>query len=78
MHKYTDKSKRFVTEKILSTVPEDILTKQLCEELFERDYTKIEETLNAFKKKRLPVKSACDKTKEGRARNIFLDKWLEA
>ena len=52
MHRYADKSKRFVTEKILSTVPEDILTKQLCEELFERDYTKIEETLNAFKKEK--------------------------
>ena len=49
MSKYTDRSKRFVTEKILASVPEDILTRQICEELFERDYTKIEETLNAFK-----------------------------
>ena len=52
MSKYTDRSKRFVTEKILASVPEDILTRQICEELFERDYTKIEETLNAFKKEK--------------------------
>ena len=52
MYKYTDKSKRFVTERILDTVPEDILTKQICEELFERDYTRIEETLNAFRKEK--------------------------
>ena len=34
MHRYTDKSKRFVTDRILATVPENILTKQICEELF--------------------------------------------
>ncbi len=51
MHRYTDRSKRFVTDRILETVPDDILTKQICEELFERDYTRIEETLNAFRKK---------------------------
>ena len=52
MHKYTDKSKRFVAEKILLTVPEDILTKQICEELFERDYTRIQEALNASRKEK--------------------------
>ena len=55
--KYRERSKRFVTEKILAAVPEDILTKQLCEELFERDYTKIEETMNAFRKERTASKS---------------------
>ena len=50
MHKYTDKSKRFVTDRIMAMVSEDILTRQICEELFERDYTRIEETLNAFRK----------------------------
>ncbi len=52
MYKYSDKSKKYVTERILDTVPEDILTKQICEELFERDYTRIEETLNAFRKEK--------------------------
>ena len=52
MYKYTDKSKKYVTERILENVPEDILTKQICEELFERDYTRIEETLNAFRKEK--------------------------
>ncbi len=39
MPKYTGKSKAFVVEKMLQKVPEDILKKQICEELFERDYT---------------------------------------
>ena len=52
MYKYSDKSKKYVTERILDTVPEDILTRQICEELFERDYTRIEETLNAFRKEK--------------------------
>ena len=53
MYKYSDKRKKYVTERILDTVPEDILTKQICEELFERDYTRIEETLNAFRKEKI-------------------------
>ena len=52
MHKYTDKSKRFVTDRILATVSEDILTRQICEELFERDYTRIQETLNEFRNRK--------------------------
>ncbi len=52
MHRYTGKSKKFVTERILATVPEALLTKQICEELFERDYTRISETMNAFRKEK--------------------------
>ena len=59
MFRYTDKSKRFVTEKILATVPAEVLDKQISEELFERDYTKIEETLNEFRKR-----------KQGRRKNV--------
>ena len=59
MYKYTDKSKRYVTEGILNTVPGDILTKQICEELFERDYTRIQETLNEFRNR-----------KQGRKKNV--------
>jgi len=59
MHKYTEKSKRYVTERILNAVPEDILTKQICDELFERDYTQIQETLNEFRNR-----------KQGRKKNV--------
>lgn len=52
MHKYTDKSKRFVMEKIIAIVPAEILDKQISEELFERDYTRIEETLNEFRNRK--------------------------
>ncbi len=41
--RYTQKSKKFVQEKILGRVPEELLWPQVCEELFERDYTLIEE-----------------------------------
>ena len=59
MFRYTDRSKRFVTEKILATVPGEMLDKQISEELFERDYTKIEETLNEFRNR-----------KQGRRKNV--------
>ena len=59
MFRYADKSKRFVTEKILATVPAEVLDRQISEELFERDYTKIEETLNEFRNR-----------KQGRRKNV--------
>lgn len=51
--KYAGKSKDFVQNKILECLPEEILNRQISEELFERDYTKIEETIEAYRKKRL-------------------------
>lgn len=51
MPKYKEKSKQFVSEKILQKIPEEILQKQICEELFERDYNTIAETIQAFKAK---------------------------
>ena len=53
MPKYTEKSKRFVTERILASVPEDKLDRQISDELFERDYTLIEETMNEFRSKKI-------------------------
>lgn len=50
MYAYKQKSKQFVADKIVETVPLEILAKQLSEELFERDYTKIWETIQAFRK----------------------------
>jgi len=53
MPKYSEKSKRFVTERILATVPKDKLDRQISDELFERDYTLIEETMNEFRSKKI-------------------------
>ena len=50
MHAYKQKSKRFVADKIVETVPKETLAVQLSEELFERDYTKIWETIQNFRK----------------------------
>lgn len=48
--KYRDKSKAFVVEKVAKKVPEEILKQQISEELFERDYNTIAETISRFKK----------------------------
>lgn len=48
--KYKERSKLFVQEKLLEKVPLDILQMQLCEELFERDYTEIGEKIQEFRK----------------------------
>ena len=50
MSKYRDKSKLFAANTIVDTVPYDILSPQISEELFQRDYTMIEETLNEYRK----------------------------
>lgn len=50
MHAYKQKSKRFVADKIVETVSTEILAMQLSQELFERDYTKIWETIQEFRK----------------------------
>ena len=47
--RYRQKSKVFVIEKILLKVPEDVLRKQVSNELFERDYTEIGDTIRGFK-----------------------------
>lgn len=49
--KYKEKSKLFVTGKILEKVPEKTLQTQLCEELFERDYTAIAEEIRNYRRK---------------------------
>lgn len=55
MPKYREKSKAFVTEKILLKVSEEMLDKQISQELFERDYTIIEETIKEYKRERMPL-----------------------
>ncbi len=49
MPRYKEKSKGFVIDKILSTVSGDVLLPQICEELFERDYSQIADTINEFR-----------------------------
>ncbi len=50
--RYKEKSKQFVIEKILLRVPRDKLYRQISHELFERDYTKIEEEIKAYRSAR--------------------------
>ncbi|MCI7323022.1 MAG: sce7726 family protein [Lachnospiraceae bacterium] len=50
MHAYKQKSKRFVADKIVETVPGETLSLQISEELFQRDYTKIWDTIQTFRK----------------------------
>ncbi len=51
MYKYARESKKFVQDKILEKVPEDLLLDQLCYELFERDYNGIADRINAYRGK---------------------------
>ncbi len=51
MPRYKDKSKAFVAEKILLTVPEERLQLELSEELFERDYSQIAETIQGYRRR---------------------------
>ena len=46
---YKEKSKLFVQEKVLDKVPREVLQRQLCEELFEGDYTVIGEEIQKFR-----------------------------
>ena len=50
MPAYRQKSKDFVRKKILEKIPEESLHQQISEELFERDYTTIQQTIREFKR----------------------------
>lgn len=52
MPKYKQKSKEFVIDKILQKVPKQRLGAQISQELFERDYTEIEQVIRTYKKNR--------------------------
>jgi hypothetical protein len=51
MPAYKQKSKKFVQEKILAKLKEEDLSREISMELFERDYTMIEEEIENYKKK---------------------------
>ena len=46
---YKTKSKAFVQQVILERVPQEVWQKQMCEELLQRDYTKIHDEINEFR-----------------------------
>ena len=58
MPKYKEKSKAFVIDKILTKIPEELLSEQISQELFERDYNEIENTIKAYKAERKTRKKA--------------------
>lgn len=49
MAKYKQKSKAFVIDKILEKIEPELLKKQLCEELFQRDYNRIADEIANYK-----------------------------
>ncbi len=62
--KYKQKSKRFVQQKLLEKMDWQMLKPQLCEELFERDYTLWNEELESYKDGSAP--RSAHKNNEGR------------
>lgn len=50
--RYAEKSKRFVAGKILEKVPPELLSRQISEELFERDYNTIGEEIERYRSKK--------------------------
>ena len=50
--RYPQKSKFFVQQTLLDRVDHEILWKQACDELFERDYNTIAETIEEFRKQK--------------------------
>lgn len=68
MHRYARASKDFVRAKILETVPPQLLWKQFSEELFERDYTMIEQTLEEYRSRQSAKKHSGKRKKVGKRR----------
>ena len=68
MPKYKEKSKQFVIDKIAERIPEDTLSKQISNALFERDYNEIEHVIQEFKKTRTAGtrKRRAGRTRKGR------------
>lgn len=49
---YRDRSKQFVIDRIFECVPEELLAGQISEELFERDYTKVDQEMKEYRRYR--------------------------
>ncbi len=50
LYAYKNKSKEFVRDYIIESIPSEILAKEVTDELFERDYNKIFEQINEYRK----------------------------
>lgn len=55
MPRYKEKSKAFVIEKMIQKVPEEQRSLLVSEELFERDYTRIEAVIREYKSQNRPA-----------------------
>lgn len=51
MYKYREKSKKFVQEKILEKLDEEVIQREISAEMFERDYTLIESEISEYRAK---------------------------
>ena len=68
--KYRDKSRKFICEKLLEKLEEATLKEQLCDVLFERDYTVFEETDSAPRVRPRHHKSAAARRRAGARRAL--------
>ena len=66
MYKYASARKEFVRRKILECVPPKLLWQQVSEELFERDYTTIGQTLEEYRRAHRPPARTGKKQKRRR------------
>ena len=62
--RYREKSKKFVAQALLERVDAEVLGQQICEELFERDYTTIEEDIAAYREEHERRRRKVRKTKK--------------
>ena len=62
--RYREKSKKFVAQALLERVDAKVLRQQICEELFERDYTTIEEDIAAYREEHGRRRRKVRKTKK--------------
>lgn len=65
MYKYASASKDFVRRKILECVPQELLWRQLSEELFERDYTTVAQTIGEYRRAHRPAARTGRKRRKG-------------
>ena len=68
--KYRDKRRKFICEKLLEKLEEATLKEQLCDVLFERDYTVFEETDSAPRVRPRHHKSAAARRRAGARRAL--------
>lgn len=73
-HKYAAKSKQYVMLYLIEHVPEEILKKQLCNELFERDYSTVSQRIEEYKvaKAEKTAKAKAEKNTEAKNKSTTM------